>query len=150
MEVFFLSVMSSAMVAAVLAVAVTLLGMRLRRPVVLHLLWVIVLVKLFVPPVFEFALLPVPSAGEVAVEGAVAGVAGAPAELASLGLGSWTVVGWSFPSVRLWPSSAARKSVSASPERRCSWYRLARPNMLWSVRGWSLASTRLRASSVSR
>ncbi len=100
MDSFFLSVLSGALVAAVLAVVIILLGVHLKRPAVLHLLWIIVLVKLFVPPIFEFALLPAPSAVEVTVEGVVAGVAGAPAELASSELGVWTVVGWSL--VALW------------------------------------------------
>lgn len=100
METFFLSVLSSATVAALLAAVVTLLGVRLKRPAVLHLLWVVVLVKLFVPPVFEFALLPAPLVVEVTVEGVVAGVAGVPAEATSAEPGVWTVVGWSL--VALW------------------------------------------------
>ena len=68
MENFFLSVLSSATVAGVLAVVVTVLGLHLKRPVVLHLLWLLVLVKLFVPPVFEFSLLPAASAGGITIE----------------------------------------------------------------------------------
>ena len=96
METFFLSVLSSSMVAAGLAVAILLLGRHLRSPAVLHLLWVVVLVKLFVPPVLELALLPAPSAVEISVEGVVAGVAGAPAQVTSAGHGVWTAVAWSL------------------------------------------------------
>jgi len=100
METFFLSVLSSSMVAAGLAVAILLLGRYLRSPAVLHLLWVVVLVKLFVPPVLELALLPAPSAVEISVEGVVAGVAGAPAQVIPAGPGVWTAVAWSL--VALW------------------------------------------------
>jgi bla regulator protein BlaR1 len=43
----------NAAVASVLAVAVALIGRRVRQPALMHALWIIVLVKLVTPPVFE-------------------------------------------------------------------------------------------------
>lgn len=100
METFFLSVLSSAAVAAGLAIVITLLGVRLKRPAVFHLLWVVVLVRLFVPPVFEFALLPASSAVGISVEGSVAGMVGASAEPVSAEPDLWTLFGWSM--LALW------------------------------------------------
>ena len=47
---------SNSVVAVVLAFCVTLLGWRWRRPEVLHLLWLLVLVKLVVPPFVTIGL----------------------------------------------------------------------------------------------
>lgn len=104
METFFLSVLSSAMVAAGLAMAIMLLGGRLGRPAVLHLLWVVVLVKLFVPPVLTFGLLPAEPVVPVAVEGALIGVAEIPIEMASAGPTPWVMLGWSL--LALWAAGS--------------------------------------------
>jgi len=47
--------------AAILALTVALAGRYLRRPAVLHALWILVLLQLFMPPVFEIGLLPGPA-----------------------------------------------------------------------------------------
>ena len=118
METFFLAVVSSAMVAAALSVAILLLGRRLRRPALLHLLWIVVLVKLFVPPVFKFGLLPAVSAGLISIEGAVAGAADLPVQAASSGIGVWTIVGWSL--IALWVAGSV--TVLAVSVIRLRWF----------------------------
>jgi beta-lactamase regulating signal transducer with metallopeptidase domain len=43
----------NAAVAILLACAVALIGRRVRQPALMHALWIIVLVKLVTPPIFE-------------------------------------------------------------------------------------------------
>ena len=74
MEQFFLSVSSSALAAAMLAMGLSVIGRRLR-PAVIHVLWVLVLIRLFVPPVAGFAILPAAPDGTVELAGMVAGPA---------------------------------------------------------------------------
>ncbi|MBZ0114506.1 MAG: hypothetical protein K8J08_18730, partial [Thermoanaerobaculia bacterium] len=58
MESFLSAVASNSLVGVVAAGALLLLGQRLRRPWLLHLLWLAVLVKLLLPPLWSFGVLP--------------------------------------------------------------------------------------------
>ncbi|MCD4750005.1 MAG: TonB family protein [Thermoanaerobaculales bacterium] len=100
MNPFLLSVLSNAMVAVAMAVGVVLLSLRLKRPTVLHLLWLVILIRLFMPPVFDFGLLPVPQTTLVTVE--AVGLAVVSGEvLPTSPAVDWTVfLGWSL--VGLW------------------------------------------------
>ena len=46
-----------------LVLAVTLVGRFVKRPAVMHALWLLVLIKLVTPPLFEVATFPGPDAG---------------------------------------------------------------------------------------
>jgi len=107
MERFFLAVLSSAAVAGVLALAAAILGRRNTRPALVHSLWILVLVKLFLPPVFEFGLLPPSPEGRLSIEGFVSGLASHPAAVTEDGLDSWIVVGRSLLALWLMGSIAA-------------------------------------------
>ena len=52
--------LANAAVAIVLAAVITLVGRWVRRPAMLHLLWVLVLIKLVTPPLLPIDV-PVPS-----------------------------------------------------------------------------------------
>lgn len=58
----FAGLAAHALAAAGLAVAVTLLARAVRHPAVVHALWVVVLLKLLIPPFVELAVLPAPAA----------------------------------------------------------------------------------------
>lgn len=58
MHAFLGVVFFNAVVATVLAVPIALVARRLRRPALLHALWLLVLLRLIAPPVFEFGLVP--------------------------------------------------------------------------------------------
>jgi beta-lactamase regulating signal transducer with metallopeptidase domain len=55
-----------ALLALLLALVVGGIGIWLRRPALLHLLWIVVLLELFVPPLLEVGVLPRPAAPAVA------------------------------------------------------------------------------------
>jgi hypothetical protein len=119
METFFLSVLSNALVALLMAVGIVGLSFRLKRPGVLHLLWLVVLVKLFVPPVLAFGVLPVPESGKVTLEASAitrvpGDIEGAPDPLSTraiVGVGSTLVGVWALGG--LW-----RSLRNGSPHRR--------------------------------
>ncbi len=75
--------LGNASFALALAIAVAVASRWVRRPAVLHLLWLVVLARLLVPPVFEVALLPGPRAAQlrapVATDFAVSGELTGPA-----------------------------------------------------------------------
>ncbi len=58
MNTLLLLVFSNAVTATVMAAGVALIAVKLRRPAVLHVLWIVVLLRLFAPPIFDFGLLP--------------------------------------------------------------------------------------------
>lgn len=108
--------LGNASAALVLAVAVALVGMWLRRPAVLHLLWLVVLVRLLMPPVLEIPLLtgepsPLTHASVVtapAADGAaVSGLALAEPPSA-LGLRETLLLGWLVGAAALVLLAAAR------------------------------------------
>ena len=61
MNALFQITMVNAACAAILAPLVALAGRYVRRPAVLHALWIVVLLQLFMPPVVEVGLLPRPA-----------------------------------------------------------------------------------------
>lgn len=52
----------NAAVATVLACLAALIGRKVRRPALVHALWLVVLMKLVTPPVFELPIIPLPEA----------------------------------------------------------------------------------------
>jgi beta-lactamase regulating signal transducer with metallopeptidase domain len=56
METLLHAVLSNAVVAAVLAVVITILGRISRRPALVHSLWLLVLLKLLTPPIWPISL----------------------------------------------------------------------------------------------
>jgi len=58
MEHLLLISVSNAVTATILAVGVALLSWKIRRPAVLHLLWLLVLLRLLAPPLLDFGVLP--------------------------------------------------------------------------------------------
>ncbi len=56
MSVFWEIVASNALVVALLALVLTLLGRKWKQPAALHVLWVLLLLKLFLPPVYRIEL----------------------------------------------------------------------------------------------
>ena len=58
MNTFWAMICSNAIVAALLAVVATLLGRIWKNPAAMHVLWLVVLLKLFTPPLLT-AELPV-------------------------------------------------------------------------------------------
>ncbi len=58
--------LGNATAAVVLAIVVALVSRWVKRPAVLHLLWLVVLARLLAPPVLEVALLPSPEAAPAA------------------------------------------------------------------------------------
>ena len=107
METFFVSVLSNALVALLMAVGIVVLSVRLKRPGVLHLLWLVVLVKLFVPPVLAFSVLPAPESGGVTLEASAitlvpGDVDGAPEPLSTKAIVGWALVGvWALGSLSM-------------------------------------------------
>lgn len=56
----------NAAVATVLACLAAVIGRKVRRPALVHALWLVVLMKLVTPPVFELPIIPLPEALRVA------------------------------------------------------------------------------------
>ncbi len=99
MEAFFLSVISNALVALLMAVGIVVLSVRLKRPAVLHLLWLLILVKLFVPPILAFGVLPASERGKVTIEASAITLVPGDAEDIPEPLGTKAIVGWTLVGV---------------------------------------------------
>lgn len=59
MELLLRIVLINTATASLLAIAVALIGLTVRRPSVMHALWLVVLLKLFTPPLVEVETLPI-------------------------------------------------------------------------------------------
>ena len=94
--------LGNASFALALAVGVAVASRWVRRPAVLHLLWLVVLVRLLLPPVFEVALLPAgtsppSSASFIPVYAAAGGLPAGVSHLDpafGLGLRETLLLGW--------------------------------------------------------
>jgi beta-lactamase regulating signal transducer with metallopeptidase domain len=98
-------VLTNAVLATGLALAAALVCLRLRRPAVAHALWLLVLAKLLVPPLWEVRVLPSRPAPEhhAAVSTGDTTLGGRLADLARIA----PVEGGRAPAVQLSPTSAA-------------------------------------------
>jgi len=131
MELFLRIVLINTATASLLALAVALIGLALRRPAVMHVLWLIVLIKLFTPPLVEVETLPSAwfssTAETVAFENVPATaptvtsmVSPPPASrglsLSAIGVGIWFTGAASILLLALWRTSRFQRFVADSPE----------------------------------
>ena len=125
MSVFWEIVVSNALVVALLALVLTLLGRKWKHPAALHVLWVLLLLKLFLPPVYRIELeLP----AENAAASSPSPTANQPAGNAEL---PWSVTYGPkphTPAAKPAPPQAATTPIRSVPE--FSW-------STWLLIGWA-------------
>jgi beta-lactamase regulating signal transducer with metallopeptidase domain len=115
--------LSNLLISATLAGVAYVVHRHGRYPVLAHLLWVFVLVKLVTPPLLRLPVIPVPGSGAVitgrpvadatgfaTIEGATAGVAGAEAVAAVLSAHGVTalLIAWALGSMLVFVASLLR------------------------------------------
>jgi TonB family protein len=79
-QMLLIHAISNTLAAAVLALVLVVVARWLQRPAILHLFWLIVLIRLVAPAVIPIHLIPAPAPGRIEVAGTVAAVGDLPSE----------------------------------------------------------------------